>query len=262
MNQNDRSHEASQPDGDKEELRQEHLRHLGLMLVGIAHELNTPLSVVSSTCDSLQRCREKLHEVLDKPVLDAEDHERLRTILEHMDTGQPVIAMGLDRLEALVRELRLSARAGGAAEPEPVSLVKILEGDLLLLHFELKQGVTVDRRFEVEPTVLAHEVMLGQVFLNLFRNAIQAMEGEGTITLSVRERNDRIEVEVADNGPGIPRDVLERLFTCETTTKCPETGTGIGLMNCRRILERHGGDITAANGPDGGSVFTVTLPRT
>ena len=252
----DRPDHASFADVDDE-----HLRQLGLMLVGIAHELNTPLSVVVSTCDSLQRCRGKLHEVLDKPALSADDHGRLRTILEHMDDGQPVIAAGLDRLQAMVRALRLSARGEGPGEHEPVSLVRVLESVLLLLHFELKQGVKVERRFEVEPTVLAHEVFLGQVFLNLFRNAIQAMAGQGTITLSVRERGGRIEVEVADSGPGIPGDVLAQLFTCRLTTKCSETGTGIGLMNCRRILEKHGGSITAANGPDGGAVFTVTLPR-
>ena len=252
----DRPDHASLADIDDENLRQ-----LGSMLVGIAHELNTPLSVVVSTCDSLQRCRDKLHEVLDQPALSGEDHERLRTILAHMDDGQPVIATGLDRLQALVRALRLSARGEGAGQHEPVSLVKVLESVLLLLHFELKQGIAVERRFEVEPTVLAHEVFLGQVFLNLLRNAIQAMAGQGTITLSVRERGDRVVVEVADSGPGIPGEVLAQLFTCRLTTKCPETGTGIGLMNCRHVLEKHGGSITAANGPDGGAVFTVTLPR-
>lgn len=177
MNDHDPAPSVDVSAEEVERLRDQHLRELGAMLVGIAHELNTPLGVVMSTCDGLQRCGQKLRELADKPALDAEDHERLRGILEHMESGGPVLAAGLQRMEALIRELRLQARAGDGLALEPVSLLEILEGDLLLLHHQLKQGVTVERRFAARPTVMAHPVFLGQVFLNLLRNAIQAMEG-------------------------------------------------------------------------------------
>lgn len=251
------------PQGGAEEaadLRDERLRELGAMMVGIAHELNTPLGVVMSTCDGLKRCRERLRELADKPALAPEDLERLRGIVEHMEGGAPVLAAGLERLEALVRELRLQGRADAQASSEPVSIVEILEGDLLLLRHQLKQGVQVERRFASRPTVRGHAVFLGQAFLNLMRNAIQAMQGQGTLTLDVRERDARAEIRVSDTGPGIPEDVLTRLFRDEVTTKCPEEGTGIGLLSTQKIIARHGGAISAANAPGGGAVFTVTLP--
>jgi signal transduction histidine kinase len=136
----------------------------------------------------------------------------------------------------------------------------MLEGNLTLLHFDLKQGVAIDRRYEADPQVLAHDVFLVQVFLNLLRNAIQAMAGQGTIELTVRERDGRAVVEVADTGPGLSDEALAHLFKDDFTTKCPEEGTGIGLRISQRILEKHGGDIVAANRPEGGARFTVTLP--
>jgi signal transduction histidine kinase len=260
MNDRDPAPKVDASTEESERLHDEHLRGLGSMLVGIAHELNTPLGVVMSTCDGLQRCRQKLRDLADKPALDAEDHERLRGILEHMESGGPVLAAGLQRMEALIRELRLQARAGDGIALEPASLLEILEGDLLLLHHQLKQGVTVERRFAAQPTVMAHPVFLGQVFLNLLRNAIQAMEGAGTLTISVDADESRAEVRIADSGPGIPAAVLARLFQGDVTTKSRGEGTGIGLMNSRRIVAKHGGTIAAANGPHGGAVFTVTLP--
>jgi signal transduction histidine kinase len=255
---------ARPPQGSTEEsadLRDERLRDLGAMMVGIAHELNTPLGVVISTCDGLRRCRERLRDLADRPTLDAEDLQRLRGIVDHMENGAPVLAAGLARLEALVRELRLQGRADDArAASEPVSIVEILEGDLLLLSHQLKQGVHVERRFAARPTVRGHAVFLGQAFLNLMRNAIQAMQGQGTLTLTVLEHDAQVEVRVSDTGPGIPEDVLGRLFRDEVTTKCSEEGTGIGLLSTGKIIARHGGTISAANAPGGGAVFTVTLP--
>lgn len=261
MNPIDRSDDTVTAGDDATALHQEHLRQLGMMLVGIAHELNTPLGVVASTCDSLQRCQEKLREVLAQPSLTAADHERLRDILAHMDSGKPVLTAGIGRMQGLVRELRLAGREDRAARHEPMSLVDILEGNLVLLHFDLKQGISIERHYEIEPLVPAHPVFLAQVFLNLLRNAIQAMDGQGTIVLTIRDSGDQVVVEVADTGPGLTDDLLARLFQEPLTTKCEDTGTGIGLLNCRRIVEKHGGTIAAGNRPTGGAVFTVTLPQ-
>ncbi len=260
MNANDPSATSSDSIEAPDPLREEHLRELGMMLVGIAHELNTPLGVVISTVDGLQRCRQKLREVIDRPALGPDDHEQLRAILEHMESGGPVLAAGMQRMEALVRELRLQGRSGDQATTARVSLTDLIEGNLLLLQFQLKQGIAVDRRFEAEPMVEGHAVFLGQVLLNIIRNAIQAMDGQGTLTLTVRERGGMAEVQVSDTGHGIADDVLARLFCSNVTTKCPDEGTGIGLLHCKKIIDRHGGTIAAANGPDGGAVFTVTLP--
>ena len=177
-----------------------------------------------------------------------------------MESGAPVLEAGLQRLDTLIRVLRLQGRSGEGFETVPVDLIELLESNLLLLHHDTKQGITVERRFAVRPSVPGNAVFLGQAFLNLMRNAVQAMQGTGTLVLEVRERAGQAEVEVRDTGPGIPEEVLGKLFRCDVTTKCPEEGTGIGLLNTWRIIAKHGGTIVATNGPDGGAVFTVTLP--
>lgn len=242
------------------QLRDEHLKNLGRMLSGFAHELNTPLGVIASMCDGMMRCQDKLGDILAKEQLDDGDLDAMRKVLGHMTEGQPVLQAGLERARALVRELRLAARPEGAGPPARVNLVEILEGDLLLMQAVLKQGVAVEKHFHQQPEVLGHVALLGQVFLNIIRNAVQAMNGQGTITITVDVRDDRAVVEIADDGPGLPDEVMCRLFQEEFTTKCPETGTGLGLFMSAKVLAKHQGTLEAANAPGGGAVFTVTLP--
>lgn len=249
-----------EPAGPETQLRDEHLRTLGLMLAGFAHELNTPIAVIASQCESLGRCREKLEEILARPALGPDDVDALRGVVAHMAGGEPVLAAGLDRARALVRELRLAARPEGHDDLVDVALADVLEGDLVLLQHLTRHGVAVEQRYEARPVVRGRPALLGQVFLNLLRNAVEAMDGQGSITITMREREGRAEVEVADTGPGLPEEVLGQIFRRECTTKCPTTGTGLGLLMSHQVLIRHGGTIEARNRPEGGAVFTVSLP--
>jgi len=259
MNQPDARRPGAQP-SEESALRDEHLRNLGLMLSGFAHELNTPLGVIASMCDGMLRCHEKLGGILAKPSLDDDDLAAMRKLLAHLGEGQPILSAGVERAQALARELRMAARPECQDASVPVDLVEIIEGDLLLLQHLTRQGITVERRFVQRPRVLGRPAILGQVFLNLIRNAAEALGGEGTITISVGEQDDRAVITVTDDGPGVPDEVLERLFHEECTTKCPETGTGLGLFMSHRVLSKHQGTLEAANRPSGGAVFTVTLP--
>jgi signal transduction histidine kinase len=101
---------------------------------------------------------------------------------------------------------------------------------------------------------------LNQVWTNLIHNAIDALGEHGTITVRTRLDGDCVQVDVADDGPGIPEDVRSRIFDPFFTTKAPGSGTGMGLDTARRIIEqRHRGSITFDTG-DGGTVFHVWLP--
>jgi two-component system sensor kinase FixL len=107
---------------------------------------------------------------------------------------------------------------------------------------------------------MADRIQLQQVVFNLVRNAIEAMADRAgaELTIATRLTSAGIELRVADRGPGLPAEVAERLFEPFVTTK--ESGMGIGLPICRSIVRAHGGDIHAEPGPDGGTVFVVTLP--
>jgi signal transduction histidine kinase len=108
------------------------------------------------------------------------------------------------------------------------------------------------------PTPRVDREQLRLVFLNLLLNAAQSMKGEGTIDVGVRTLDDVCEVIVTDDGPGLSADVLEKMFEPFFTTK--HRGSGLGLPTARRIVEAHGGELTANNRPQGGAALAVRLP--
>jgi signal transduction histidine kinase len=98
------------------------------------------------------------------------------------------------------------------------------------------------------------------VVLNLIKNAIEATPGGGRIEVRARSLPDAVVVSVADTGPGISQDVLTHLFEPFFSLKATGKGTGLGLAICKDLIEKQGGSITAANRPEGGAEFTVTIP--
>jgi signal transduction histidine kinase len=125
-----------------------------------------------------------------------------------------------------------------------------------------RQGVRMTTALDGGPlTVDADPEQLHQVFVNLLINAIEAMPDGGQLSVTAEARGDvspQVQVRVQDSGPGLPDEILDRLFEPFATTK--DRGTGLGLAVSRRIVEEHGGSIQAANGAQGGAVFCVSLP--
>ncbi len=136
-----------------------------------------------------------------------------------------------------------------------------LESTLLILAPKLRGGVVVERDLADDvPPIDAYEGELNQVWTNLVDNAVDAMDGVGTLRLSTRLDGDAIVVEVADTGEGMTPEVVERAFEAFYTTKPVGKGTGLGLDIARRIVvERHGGAIEVDSGP-GRTVIRVRLP--
>ncbi len=136
-----------------------------------------------------------------------------------------------------------------------------LESTLLMLGHKLRGGVEVARRYGVDvPPIEAYAGELNQVWTNLMDNAVDAMEGEGTLQITTRADGDHVVVEIADTGPGMPPQVAARAFEAFYTTKDVGKGTGLGLDIARRIVvERHGGTIDIDSRP-GETVLRVRLP--
>jgi signal transduction histidine kinase len=136
-----------------------------------------------------------------------------------------------------------------------------LESTLTMLAHKLRDGVTVVRRYGAEvPEIEAHGGELNQVWTNLIDNAIDAMDGAGTLTITTSAEGDSVEVEIADTGPGMPPEVAARAFEAFYTTKDVGKGTGLGLDIARRIIvERHSGTIKIDSQP-GETVLRVRIP--
>jgi len=168
-----------------------------------------------------------------------------------------------DRMSALVGAVKTYAYMDRGDTVE-VDLHEGLEMTLVVLGHKLKHtAIKVERDFDrglPKATVRGSE--LNQVWTNLLDNAIDALDGSGTITLTTRREGDCARIEVADDGPGIAPEVRDRVFDPFFTTKDVGAGTGLGLDTARRIVvDRHGGSLAVESAP-GRTVFRVTLPLT
>ncbi len=227
-------------------LAQEKLSSLGMMAAGVAHEINNPMSFVTSNVHSLYK------DLRQQPSLP----EPLR---EYVTDVLPATLDGIKRVNAIVADLRRFARGDPEAysdydlNTEAKAALRIAHGQLSHCQVEVDLG-------EVG-TVMGRPRQITQVLVNLLVNAGQATASGGTIRLSTHRERDGVRVEIRDTGTGIPPDALRNLFQPFFTTKPPGEGTGLGLAVAHGIITAHGGRITVESEPGKGSCFTVHLPR-
>ena len=217
---------------------QDRLVSLGLLSASVAHELNTPLAVLAGSI-------EKLIEITD----DAHTLERL----ERMQR----VTQRLRRIsESLVDFAKVRKQ-----QMEPIAIRPLIDEAWGLVAIDEKAS-TVDfvNSVRAEDRVIGNSDRLMQVFVNLLRNALIAIERSGRIEVNSRRTPRWVTVAVEDNGRGIPTDVLPDIFDAFVTTRLDAKGTGLGLTVAHGIVTQHGGSITASNRPDGGARLEVSLP--
>jgi two-component system sensor histidine kinase FlrB len=214
------------------------LSAMGEMAASLAHQIRTPLSSALLYVSHLKR-----------PDL-AEDGRR-----RFADK-----ALGRMRhLERMVNDMLMFAR-GGTFDMEDFQVERLVEGLLQTMEPQLAAAQGSMDIFNRHPGLVlrGNQEALQSALMNLATNAVQAC-GEGArLRLDIARRGDQVELQLHDNGPGIPDEVLERLFTPFFTTR-PD-GTGLGLAVVRAIVSAHQGEVWAAARPDGGSTFGVRLP--
>jgi two-component system sensor histidine kinase HydH len=218
--------------------RSEQLAAAGQLAAGVAHEVRNPLTSIKMLVEvALRRPDSKSLTREDLEVIHGEVKRLEGTVQNFLDFARP------PRLQRAPCDLRLVVA-------QSVDLVRARAR---------QQGVSVD--VKVPGEALGADVDRGQirtVLVNLFLNALDAMPYGGRLEVSAGATAGGAIVRVADTGPGIAPAVAGRLFTPFVSTK--PTGTGLGLSVSRRVLEEHGGALRADNRPEGGAVFTMTLP--
>jgi PAS domain S-box-containing protein len=238
----------------------EKMASLGMLVAGIAHEINTPVGAINSMHDTEMRAVKKLrHEVENKLGQGHPAQAGLLKYLQTIEEAGQVIASGTERVTNIVRRLRSFARLD-ESELKMADIHEGLEDTLTLIHAELKLNITVQRDYGDLPKIACYPGQLNQVFLNLLINAKQAIEGKGEIRITTRIQNGNVIVVFSDTGQGIPHDQLAHIFDPGFTTKGVGVGTGLGLSICYQIISQHRGDIKAESEVGKGSQFTITLP--
>jgi two-component system NtrC family sensor kinase len=231
----------------EEQLQQrEKLSSIGLLAAGVAHEVNTPLTGVSSYTQMLMSMlpeNDPKHALLQK------------------------VSRQADRATDIVNNLLNFSRTGSATEFTGVNINRVLDDTLQLLEPQLRRSqIEIERKYGADlPLVHGNSVKLQQVFTNLILNARDSIvNGTGKITLSTLAEGDAssLVVEVADNGAGIAPENVAKIYDPFFTTKGVGGGTGLGLAVTYGIVQEHAGHISVSSAPGQGTTFRITLPTT
>lgn len=240
-------------------VNQARLASLGMLVAGLAHEINTPLGALVSNHDVLRRSLGRLQAILEDEVVEPHELEEVRRVVRALDGILQVNDMAVERMESLVRGLRTFGRVD-RADIDRVDLHDLIATTLAIVAHELK-GVAVVHERGVPVVIECLPQQVNQVILNLVMNARHAMPEGGSLTLRAWEDDDTACLSVADTGTGMDEATRARIFEPGFTTKGGRIGMGLGLLICSRIIDRHRGHLGVVTEPGHGSTFTVRLPR-
>jgi signal transduction histidine kinase len=169
------------------------------------------------------------------------------------------IKMAVERVSKVVFALKNYAHYDSTGQKIRADIIEGIEVVLTLYHNQLKRGIEVMTQYDEIPQIFCYPDELNQVWTNLIHNAIQAMEGKGSLGIRARRHHQELVVQITDSGCGIPEEIQPRIFEPFFTTKPAGEGSGLGLDIVRKILDRHNGKITCDSQP-GKTTFSVFLP--
>ena len=230
---------------DEQMRRSERLAAVSIMAAGLAHEINNPLAILGNRIELMQR-----------DVAGQQGIDRFQKDLE-------VLGQHVERIRGLTSDLLSFARED-TDEKAPVVLTDVVGRVVRLLDKTFRtKGVTLTfAAHPGVPEIHGDEKAMETVFVNLLLNAGQATPPGGEVTVSVvpGEKTGTVRGEVRDTGPGVPLELRSRVFEPFFTTKGDQGGTGLGLVVCRTIVERHAGTIALTTAVGGGCRFVIDLP--
>jgi two-component system, NtrC family, sensor kinase len=220
--------------------RAEQLAAVGHMAANLAHEVGTPLNLVSGYVQML----------LEDADREPRSAERLRIVRDQ-----------IARITGILRSVLDRARRPAESKPTDVAaawrrVFEVAQPTLDAAHITMEAFCPPEI-----PLVLAEAAELELVLQNLVANSVDAMPGGGHLTLRIVDDDSEVRLELTDTGTGIAPDLLAHVFEPWVTTKPPGSGTGLGLSICREIVSRHGGRLTVSSEPGKGATFTVALRR-
>jgi len=232
----------------------EKMAALGVLTAGIAHEINNPLNYIKSGKEIIKQITEQNNsEILIK------DKETFETVLVGID-------LGVDKIMNITKSLGAFTTTSDKINNK-VFLNKVIDDTLTILDHDLKNRINVSREYANKDIfIIGNEGKLYQVFSNLITNSIHAIEGDGEISISAKETEDKTIISITDSGCGIPDELLNKIFDPFFTTKEQGKGTGLGLSIVYNIIKELNGDIEIDSIVDKGTTvkleFKKEIPKT
>jgi signal transduction histidine kinase len=260
---------------------------IGQLSAGIAHEINNPMGFVSSNFDVLQKYCKRIKEYLSfvteriqnamlsdnpitleaaKEITDKYRSLKLDLIMEELDGLFSDSSTGIQRITEIIQSLRVFSRASNDGDREMRVLHEIMAQVLLITRNEVKYVATAEMDVPEDISLFCNRVQLGQVFVNIIVNAAQAIKTQkrstlGSIMVRAKKTEQKVIIEISDDGPGIPEENRSKIFEPFYTTKDVGQGTGLGLsISYDIIVNKHKGTIDVQSELGKGTTFIITLP--
>ncbi len=251
----------------------EKMSSLGRLTAGIAHEINNPLNFISGGANGLELVFQDLLQMFEK----CEEHinndaftaiskiEELKEEYQYDDLVNDIpqlikdIALGAERTTEIIENLQHFSRMNNA-DPDFEDITKCLDSTLLFLKYKLQDKIRIIKSYDQDlPKIPCFPGLLNQVFMNILSNAIQAIDGKGSIRISVKNKRDFVRIGIKDDGKGIPDKLKQKIFDPFFTTKEVGKGVGLGLSICYGIIQMHRGCIKVESEPGKGTEFIIEL---
>lgn len=230
-------------------IQAEKMAAIGRLAAGIAHEINNPAAIINNESGWM---KDLLKDITEKgsPMDYNEFQKSIDRIKKQVDRCKNITS----------RLLGFSRRVGEGTEP--VNINQLLDEALFFLETEAKhENISIVKNYQNDlPLWHGNASQIEQVFLNMITNAMEAVKGQGELSLTTRGTSGGIIVRIRDNGVGIPAEYIPRIFEPFFSTKRHKGGTGLGLSICYEIIRSFGGTISVESAPEKGTVFTITLP--
>ena len=257
----------------KQLIQSEKMASLGELTAGIAHEIQNPLNFVNNFSEVSNELIQEIQEEREKNI-ENRDEALVDEILDDIKQNLEKINHHGKRADAIVKGMLQHSRSSSAVK-EPTDINKLADEYLRLAYHGLRakdKSFNATMKTEFDTTIGNINIIpqdIGRVILNLITNAFyatnekshQIIEGyEPTLTVSTKKVEDKVEIKVADNGNGIPKEVLDKIFQPFFTTKPTGQGTGLGLSLSYDIVKAHGGEIKVNTKENEGTTFTIVLP--
>lgn len=253
----------------------EKMASLGQLTAGIAHEINNPINFISSNLSPLKLNIKEIMEILNeyrklndpeskpsslKKARQLEEKYDIEYLIKELNTILDGISDGAERTKEIVLGLRNFSRLDKHKLQE-VKLSEMIDSSLVLLRNQYKDRIEITKSYDSNLTyVECYPGQLSQVLMNIFSNAIQAIEGHGTISVKTELYKKEAVIIISDTGKGIPKDKLDNIFDPFYTTKEVGQGTGLGLSISYGIIQEHNGKIDVDSELGVGTTFKISLP--
>ena len=221
----------------------EKMASLGQLVAGVAHEINTPVASIKSNNSLMKKLIPQIEQV---------DVRDMLLEINNIDSE------AIQRINNIVISLKKFVRLD-EADLQEANINKEIDLTLDLIRHETKNKIEVVKNYGELPPVKCYPNMLNQVFTNILVNACQAIEGKGQIVITTLYRDKKLIVTIKDNGKGIPKEALDKIFTAGYTTKGVGVGTGLGLAISQKIIAKHGGEIKVLSEVGKGTEFVITI---